>query len=382
MRISLSDEQQQFQDWAKKFAESCVKPHVERHQTERIQPELLKELSSQGWMALTVPETEGGGGLDPLSFSVCIRELSRVCASTAITVAVTNMIAETLARDGTAAQKKKFLSSIVSGSSLTASFCLTENSSGSDAAALRTRAEKKSRHYVLNGEKIYVTNGAYSGVFLVMARTSETPGAQGISAFIVERDQKGLHLGKEEDKMGLTASSTIQLSLDQVEVPEENRLLEEGEGFKIAMRSLDSGRISVASQSLGTAEAALAAGLRYVKEREQFGKTLSEFQAIQWKLANAATELSAAELLIAKACDLKRKGRSYTRAASMAKLFATESATRVCNEMIQIFGGYGYIKEYPVERFYRDVRVTKLYEGTSEIQRLVIAKDLLKGAEL
>jgi alkylation response protein AidB-like acyl-CoA dehydrogenase len=376
--IELSKEQLEIREGARRFAETRIRPHVVAHQNEKINAGLLKELSTQGYMSLVVPESMGGAGLDPISFSLCIMEFAKVCASTSISVAVTNMIAETLARDASPSQREKFLQPLVEGKSDTASFCLTENSSGSDAAALRTKAEKKGSRYVLNGEKIYVTNGAFSDLFLVMAKTSDLPGSKGISAFLVSRNQKGLHLGKEEDKMGLSASSTIQLSLENVEVAEEDRLLEEGEGFKIAMRALDSGRISVASQAIGTAKAALAEGIRYVKEREQFGQALSEFQALQWKLADAATRIAAAELLIWRAADMKARGQAFTTEASMAKVFATEAATWVCNEMIQLHGGYGYIKDYPVERFYRDVRVTMLYEGTSEIQRVVIARDLLK----
>lgn len=378
MQIALTEEQIEIREGVARFAESEVRPHVEAHQKEKIRPEVLKALSEQGYMSLAVPESLGGGGLDPISFSLCISELAKVCASTSITVAVTNMIAERIAQDGSEHQKRTYLQQLINGESPTASFCLTENQSGSDAAALRTKAEKKGDRYILNGEKIYVTNGKFSNFFLVMAKTSDDPGAKSISAFLVPRNAKGLHLGKEEDKMGLSASSTIQMSFENVEVPEVDRLMPEGEGFKIAMRALDSGRISVASQALGTAKAALQEGIRYAKEREQFGKAISEFQAIQWKLADSATKISAAELLIWRAADLKARGANFTKEASMAKVFATEIATEVCNEMIQILGGYGYIKEYPVERFYRDVRVTQLYEGTSEIQRIVIARDLLK----
>jgi alkylation response protein AidB-like acyl-CoA dehydrogenase len=292
-------------------------------------------------------------------------------------MAVTNMIADVLRRLANESIQKRYLGQLVSGESPTASFCLTENAAGSDAGSLTTRAIKKANHYVLTGEKIYVTNGAFSKFFLVMARTSEE-GNRGITAFMVDRDQKGVFIGKEEDKMGLQASSTLRMAFEEVEVPEDRMVWGLGQGFKIAMMALDGGRISVASQALGCAQASLVAGIRYAKEREQFGKPIADFQAIQWKLANAATDLSAAELLIRKAAYLKDSGQPVTLAASMAKVFATESAIRVCNEMIQIFGGYGYIKEYPVERYYRDVRVTALYEGTSEIQRVVISRELLK----
>lgn len=378
MNLNFSDDQIQIRDWARKFSVEKVRPCVSAHQTQKISNELLKELSTNGFMALTVPESLGGLGLDAISFSLVIRELARECASTSITVAVTNMIADVLVREATPDQQNQFLKALIDGRSPTASFCLTENQSGSDASALQTKAVREGSNYRINGEKIYVTNGAFSKFFLVMAKTSDSPRAgDSISAFLVDRETPGLHIGGEEDKMGLSASSTIRMSFEDVLVPETQRLQAEGEGFKIAMRALDGGRISVASQALGTAEAALEAGIRYAKEREQFGKPISEFQAIQWKLADAATQISAAQLLIWKAADLKSKSKPHSLEAAQAKLFSTEIAAKVCNEMIQVFGGYGYIKEYPVERYYRDVRVTALYEGTSEIQRIVISRALL-----
>jgi alkylation response protein AidB-like acyl-CoA dehydrogenase len=242
---------------------------------------------------------------------------------------------------------------------------------------LRSTAKREGNSYIISGEKIYVTNGAFSDFFLVMAKTSDEPSSKAISAFLVPRDAKGVVLGKEEDKMGLTGSSTLRMSFDSVVVPAENRLGPEGDGFKVAMRALDGGRISVSSQALGIAEAALSAGINYAKEREAFGKPIADFQAIQWKIADSSTKLAASEFLILRAAAMKDRNLNFTREASQAKLFSTESAIQICDDMIQVFGGYGYIKEYPVERFYRDVRVTALYEGTSEIQRLVIARSLL-----
>jgi len=377
LEIALTPEQNEVKEWAKRFAEDVIAPEVPAHQHQKISDQLLQRLSQEKFMVMLVPESDGGLGLDPLSFSLVITELAKVCSSTSITVAVTNMIADVLVRCATPPQKEKFLGQLVEGKSLTASFCLTENSSGSDAGSLKTRAEKKGNSYFLNGEKIYVTNGRWSNFFLVMARTGEA-GSKGITAFLVDRHQKGVSIGKEEDKMGLSASSTVQMSFEDVELTADQVLLNPGEGFKVAMQALDGGRISVASQALGTAQASLAAGIAYAKEREQFGKPIADFQAIQWKLANAATELAAADLLIRRAAWMKARGEKVTREASMAKLFSTEASIRVCNEMIQIFGGYGYIKEYPVERYYRDVRVTALYEGTSEIQRVVISRELLR----
>jgi alkylation response protein AidB-like acyl-CoA dehydrogenase len=377
MRLELSEEDLAIQSWARNFAEQVLAPEVESHQKQKISLELLSKLSAEKFHVCLVPESQGGLGLTSSQFALVIQELAKVCASTSITMAVTNMIADVLRRLANESIQKRYLGQLVSGESPTASFCLTENAAGSDAGSLTTRAIKKANHYVLTGEKIYVTNGAFSKFFLVMARTSEE-GNRGITAFMVDRDQKGVFIGKEEDKMGLQASSTLRMAFEEVEVPEDRMVWGLGQGFKIAMMALDGGRISVASQALGCAQASLVAGIRDAKEREQFGKPIADFQAIQWKLANAATDLSAAELLIRKAAYLKDSGQPVTLAASMAKVFATESAIRVCNEMIQIFGGYGYIKEYPVERYYRDVRVTALYEGTSEIQRVVISRELLK----
>ena len=378
MNFSLTEEEKSIQEWAQKLASEIVAPESQTHSKQKLSSSYLKSLSSQGLMTLLVPEQWGGMGLSAVSFALVMKEISKACGSTGVTLAVSNMIADILVREGSELQREKFLKALVSGESLTASFCLTENSSGSDASALKSRAVKTAKGYEISGEKIYVTNGAFSQFFVVMARTSDEPGARGVSAFIVPRDAQGLVLGKEEDKMGLTGSSTIRMSLDHVVVPEENRIGPEGDGFKIAMRALDGGRISVSSQALGIAEAALECGVHYAKDREAFGKTIADFQAIQWKIADSATALAAAELLVLQAAYFKDHEIPLTLPASQAKVFATEAAIRVCDEMIQILGGYGYIREYPVERFYRDVRVTALYEGTSEIQRKVIARELLK----
>lgn len=376
MNFELSDEDRRIQEWAKKLASDLIAPVAGEHTRSKISNSTLKKLCDQGLQALLVPEALGGMGLTVVQFSLVIREISKVCGSVGVTFAVTNMIAEVLKREGTAEQHERFLRQIVDGRSLTASFCLTENQAGSDASGLRTRAEKKGSKYILSGEKIYVTNGAFSNLFLVMARTSDDK--KGITAFIVPRDSKGLKVGGEEDKMGLVGSSTVRMSFENVEVDASQRVGAEGEGLKVALRALDGGRISVASQALGIATAAFDAGVKYSKEREAFGKPLADFQAIQWKFADASTILSAAEALILRAAWMKDQGLAFTTEASQAKVFATESAIKVCDDMIQVFGGYGYIKEYPVERYYRDVRVTSLYEGTSEIQRLVIARGLLQ----
>jgi alkylation response protein AidB-like acyl-CoA dehydrogenase len=378
MNFSLTEEEKSIQDWARKLSQEIVAPLAVRHSQQKLSTDYLKTISSQGLMTLLVPEAMGGMGLSAVSFALVMKEISKVCGSTGVSLAVSNMIADILVREGSPYQQEKFLQPLIRGETLTASFCLTENSSGSDASALKSRAVKKGKGYELSGEKIYVTNGAFSQFFVVMARTSDEPGSKGVSAFLISRDSKGVTMGKEEDKMGLTGSSTIRMSFENVFVPEENRIGAEGDGFKIAMRALDGGRISVSSQALGIAEASLEFGVRYAKEREAFGKPIADFQAIQWKIADSATLLAAAELLVLQAAYLKDHQKPLTLAASQAKVFATEAAIRVCDEMIQVLGGYGYIREYPVERFYRDVRVTALYEGTSEIQRKVIARELLK----
>ncbi len=377
MEFNLTSEQEEIRGWAKKSAHAYIAPHALGHSQTKINPDLLKKLSQEGFMTLMVPEKWGGLGLDAISFALVIEEISRVCGSVGVTVAVTNMIADVLVREGSDEQRKKYLGALTSQTSLTASFCLTENSSGSDAGGLRTTAVRTKDGFEITGEKIFVTNGAYSQFFLVMARSLDLPGTKGISAFLVDRNTPGFKIGSEEDKMGLVGSSTISLSLENVKVSTESLVGKEGEGFKIAMRALDGGRISVSAQALGIAEASLSAGIAYSKERQAFGKPISNFQAIQWKLADSATQLAAARLLLLKAASLKNKKQDFTQAASMAKVFTTETAVKVCEEMIQVFGGYGYTRDYPVERYFRDVRVTTLYEGTSEIQRLVISRSLL-----
>lgn len=378
MNFELTEDQAQVMEWAKKLSEEVIAPKAEHHSREKISEDFLKRLSEEGVMTMMVPQDLGGLGLDTISYLLALREISKVCASTGVTVSVTNMIADVLLREASEELKKKYIQKLVSGKSLTASFCLTESNSGSDASALKTVAKPVADGFEITGEKIYVTNARFSQFYLVMARTSEAGGSKGLSAFLVDRDQSGVHLGKEEDKTGIIGSSTMTMSFDRVKVVASQMVATEGEGFKVAMRALDGGRISIAAQALGIASAALEAGLKYSKEREQFGKPIAEFQAIQWKLADAATKMAAAEALMFRAGYLKQTKSTFTRAASMAKLFSTEIANEVCNEMVQIHGGYGYIKEYPVERYFRDVRVSTLYEGTSEIQRLVIARDLLQ----
>jgi alkylation response protein AidB-like acyl-CoA dehydrogenase len=308
--------------------------------------------------------------------AVVIEEIARVSAALAIMVAVHNSVgAYPIYAFGSEEQKKRYLPKLTSGS--VGAFSLSEPGSGSDAASLSTVAKKDGEHYVLTGEKNWVTNGHHTWTFLVMARTGE-PGPKGISAFIIENDQKGLTIGKSEDKMGLRGSDTVTLAFDGARVPASQRLGPEGEGFKIALKSLDAGRIGVASQALGVMTAAFHEAARYAQQRQAWGAPIAKLQAIQFKLAEMERRVQAARLLIQKAAWLKDTGQDFIRAASMAKLYATEAATWVTHQAIQVHGGYGYVKEYAVERYYRDARVMEIYEGTSEIQRLVIARSLLK----
>jgi len=295
-----------------------------------------------------------------------------------VTMAVTNMSAELINRFGAEAIKDRYIPRLLSGESVCGAFALSEPHCGSDAGALRTTARRDGGHWVIDGSKQWITSGAHAGVLVVWARTS-ADGNKGISAFVVEGGAQGLHIGRAEDKMGLRASNTVGLNFEGCRIPAENLLGSQGDGFKLAMVALDGGRIGIASQACGVARAALDASVLYAKDRTAFGHPIGDFEAIRWFLANIKTELSAAELLTLRAATLKERGAQFTREASMAKLFASEMSNRVCDKAVQIHGGYGYIDEFPVERYFRDARVQTLYEGTSEIQRVVIAREVLKG---
>ncbi len=378
MDLTPSDAQQSIRELARSFARDRIAPRARAHdREERIPSELLKELASLGLMGVNVPPELGGAGAGAVAYAVAMMEVSAACASTSVVMAVTNMCAELITRFGSEAQKRNYVPRLVSGEAVAGAFALSEPHCGSDASAIRTRAERKGESWILNGAKQWITSGAYAGVMVVWARTSD--GARGISAFIVEGKTPGLHIGKPEDKMGLRGSNTAALTFEDCAIPAGNLLGQEGDGFKLAMIALDGGRIGIASQACGVTRAALEASLRYARDRRAFDHRLSEFQAIQWFLANIATDLSAAELLTLRAASLKEAGQPFTREASMAKLFASEMAYRACDKAIQIHGGYGYIDEFPVERYFRDARVQTLYEGTSEIQRLVIAREVIKA---
>src|SRR5258706_978237 len=336
----------------------------------------VQKLAEIGLLGMSIPEEWGGLGYDARTVFTVIEEIARVSASLGIMIAVHNSVgAYPIYRYGTEEQRKRYLPKLTS--MYVGAFALSEPGSGSDAAALRTMARRDGDHYVLSGEKNWVTNGRHTWTFLVLARTGE-PGPKGISAFIVEKDQPGLTIGKSEDKMGLRGSDTVTLSFDGARVPVSQRLGGEGEGFKIALSMLDSGRIGVAAQALGVMTAAFHEAARYAQQRQAWGAPIAKLQAIQFKLAEMERRVQAARLLIQRAAWLKDTGQDFIRASSIAKLYATEAATWVTHQAVQVHGGYGYVKEYPVERYYRDARVMEIYEGTSEIQRLVIARSLLK----
>ncbi len=379
MNFELTETQQLIQRTARDFAQKRLAPGAAERDQKAIYPEQeLKRMAELGLMGINVDEKYGGVGAGAIAYALAMTEIAKVCASTAVTMAVNNMVAEIICRFGSAEQIEKHVPKIISGEYSAGAFALTEPSCGSDAANLRTTAKKTKDGWVINGTKQFITSGSYAGVIVLWARTSG-PGSGGISAFLIPADCKGMTIGPEEKKMGLLASNTVSLIFEDALVPFDCLLSEEGRGFSVAMVALDGGRIGVASQANGIAQAALEAAIDYARERQSFGKTLSQHQAIQWMLADCATELDAAKLLIMRAARLKEQEKPFTLEASIAKLFSTESANRICARAFQIHGGYGYVKEYPVERYLRDCRVTTIYEGTSEIQRMVIARQILKN---
>jgi alkylation response protein AidB-like acyl-CoA dehydrogenase len=374
----LTDEQEHLRREIRAFAVREMAPYVAAWDEAAEFPlETIKALGRMGLLGIIFPAEYGGAGLGYVDYVLAIEELSAADGSVGITVAAHNSLGTNhIFLAGSEAQKRKYLPRLATGEHL-AAWALTEPGSGSDASSARTTAIKKGDRYVLNGNKTFITNGHYADVAVVIAVTDKSKGTHGLSAFVVEKETAGFRAGKKENKLGLRASDTSELIFEDCEIPEENLLGKEGEGFIDAMRVLDGGRISIAALSLGIARGALDAALKYVKERRQFGKTIAEFQGIQWKLADMATELDAARLLTQRAAVLKDAGRKVTRESSMAKLFASEVAVHICNEAVQLFGGYGFIKDYPVEKFYRDVKLCTIGEGTSEIQRMVIAREIL-----
>jgi butyryl-CoA dehydrogenase len=378
MDFELQEEQELLVEMVRHFADKELIPVASQVDAQEEFPvDNLKKMAELGLMAMTVPEEYGGSGMDTVSFSLAMMEVGRACASTAVTMSVTNMVAEGIYRFGNDNQREKYIPLIASGEYAAAGFALTEPWAGSDAAAIKTTAVGEGDHYIINGEKIFITSGAYAGVMMVAAVTDKGKGKRGISVFLVEQGTPGLTVGKAEEKMGQKGSNTVSLIFEDCRVPAENLLGQEGDGFKIMLADLDGGRIGIGSMACGVMKACLEESIKYSRGRVQFGRSIADFQAIQWMVADMATELEAAENMVLRAAWLKDQGVRFTQAASMAKLFATEAANRAAYKAIQIHGGYGYTRELPVERFYRDVRVTTLYEGTSEIQRIVIARNVL-----
>lgn len=381
MNFKLSDEQKMIQQVARDFAREQLAPIAsELDQKGEFPQKHLKKMAELGFMGMMIPQEWGGSGLDTLSYVVALEEIAAGCASTAVTMSVNNSLyCGPIFKFGNENQKNKYLTRFARGEKLGA-YCLSEPGTGSDAANQQTTAALKGDVYLLNGTKNFITNGPNADAMVVFAMTDKVRRHKGISAFIVDKNFSGFSVGKIEKKLGIRASSTCSIVLQNCEVPRENLLGKEGEGFSIAMSTLDGGRIGIATQALGISRAALEAALKYSREREAFGKVISDFQAIQWMLADSATRIEASRLLIYKAASLRDEGKSCTLEAAQAKLYASETSNFVTNKAVQIHGGYGYCCEYPVERYLRDARITEIYEGTSEIQRLVIARSLLKNA--
>lgn len=378
MDFALSEEHRLVQQTARDFATREILPVASQLDAEhRFPAEIVRGLAELGLMGVMVPEEYGGAGMDNVAYVLAMEEVARACASTAAIMSVNNsLVCDPILRYGTEEQKRRYLPVLASGREI-GCYCLTEPQAGSDAASLQTTARLDGDGWVLNGTKVFVTNAREAWVFIVYARTEPEAGPRGISAFIVERDHPGISVGKVERKMGLLASSTCEVLLQDCRVPRDNLLGARGEGFKVALATLDGGRIGIAAQAVGIARAALEESVAYARERRQFGRPIAEFQAIQWKIADMATRIDAARLLTLRAAWLRDQGKRCTAEASMAKLFASETAMFAAHQGVQIFGGYGYIKDYPVERYFRDAKITEIYEGTSEIQRLVIARNLL-----
>jgi len=374
MDFRLTDEQLQVEEMVRGLSRKEFAPRAAQVDEESRYPaENHRRLAELGLLGMLYPASFGGSEAGPVSYAIALREVAGGCASTGVGMAVTNMTGEAIFRFGSDSQRGHYLPMLAAGKGAGA-FALTEPGAGSDAAGLSTFALEDGDGYVLDGSKAFITNGANACVTIVMALTLKSP--RKISAFLVEPDTPGFRVGKREHKMGIRGSDTVSLSFEECRVPKSSMLGAPGEGLKIALSTLDGGRIGIASQAIGIARSALSTATEYARDRRQFGQAIGEFQAIQWKLADAATELDAAQLLVFRAVSLKEKGLPYSKEASMAKLFATEAGNRACHSALQVLGGYGYIREYPVERHLRDIRVTTIYEGTSEIQRLVISRAL------
>ena len=379
MTFDFSETHVMIQETARNFAEEELAPSAaERDEKEEFPYEAVKKLGELGFMGMMVPEQYGGAGLDTISYVLAEEEISKVDASCGVIMSVNNsLVCHGIDEWGTEGQKQKYLLPLATGKKLGA-FALSEPEAGSDASNQRTTAGRDGDSYILNGTKNFITNGSNADVILVMAATDKSKGAHGISTFIVEKGTTGLTVAKKEKKLGIRSSDTVSLAFQDCRVPAENRIGEEGFGFKFAMRTLDGGRIGIAAQAIGIARASLSASIHYAKQRKAFSNYIADFQAIQFKIADMVTKIDAAQMLLLKASSLKDSGKQYGQAAAMAKLLASKIAVESALEAIQIHGGYGYMKEYNVERYLRDAKITEIYEGTSEIQRLVIARSILK----
>ncbi|OPJ55759.1 acyl-CoA dehydrogenase [Alkalithermobacter paradoxus] len=379
MDFCVSKEHKMLKTMYKEFTENEVKPYAhEVDENEEFPIQTVKKLARYGFFGIPFPKRYGGQGGDNLAYAMAVEELSKVCATTGVIVSAhTSLCANPIFEFGTEEQKQKYLVSLCKGEKIGA-FGLTEPNAGTDASAQQTTAVLDGDEYILNGSKIFITNAGYADIYVVMAMTDPSKGTKGISAFIVDSSAKGFSVGKKESKLGIKGSSTCELIFENCRIPKENLLGKEGQGFKIAMKTLDGGRIGIAAQALGIAQGALDETVKYVKERRQFGKPISYFQNTQFQLADMDTKVEASRLLVYKAAKNKDNNLSYSKEAAMAKLFASETAMEVTTKAVQLHGGYGYTREYPVERMMRDAKITEIYEGTSEVQKMVISAHLLK----
>ena len=379
MNFTLTKEQELVRQMVRDFAVNEVKPiAAEIDVTERFPMENVKKMGELGMMGIPFPTEFGGAGGDVLSYILAVEELSKVCATTGVILSAhTSLCASLINENGTPEQKEKYLRDLCTGNKIGA-FGLTEPGAGTDAAGQQTTAVLDGDNYILNGSKIFITNGGVADTFIIFAMTDKSKGTKGISAFIVEKGFQGFSIGKKEDKLGIRASSTTELIFENCIVPKENLIGREGKGFGIAMKTLDGGRIGIAAQALGIAEGALDEAIKYMKERKQFGRPIAAFQGLQWMVAEMSTKIEAARFLVYKAAWLKENKQPYSVDAARAKLYAAEVAMDVTTKAVQLFGGYGYTKEYPIERMMRDAKITEIYEGTSEVQKMVISGSLLK----
>lgn len=377
MKYRFTDEQQMMRKMVREFASKEIEPFVPKMEAGIFPREIVSKMAELGLMGIPIPEEYGGAGMDFISYITAIHEISKISPTVGVILSVhTSVGTYPILNFGTEEQKKAYIPKLASGEYLGA-FCLTEPSAGSDAGSLKSRAVKKNGDYIINGTKVFITNGGEADVYIVFASTDPSKESKGISAFIVDKETPGLIIGKDENKMGLHGSRTVQITFEDMRVPAENLLGSEGQGLTIALNNLNTGRIGIAAQALGIAEGAFQHAVQYAKGRIQFGRPISDQQGIGFKLADMGTKIEASKLLVYQAAALKNEGQPCTKEVSMAKLFASRTAVEVATEAIQVFGGYGYTEDYPVERYFRDAKVTEIYEGTSEIQRIVISKQLI-----